>query len=479
MGKIKWIRIWHDNTGKSASWFLSRIIITDIVRGTQATFICHTWLGIGVDDGQIDRIFLAADEEESKNFATLFLTKTARGFSDDHLWFSVAMRPSRSHFTRCQRVSCCLATLLCTMLANAMFYQRTAKVGTEITLGSFSFSWHQIAIGVESALIVIPINLLIVNLFRKAAPSVRYASEEEEVEEKEVEEEVVRVEEDDVNLNEEIENVEQSEPAQPTNEVKSDFHILEIQDPANVDCIKSPLQVQNVLNSAETNSRKELVVKEHVHLSSDAVSHDTLNIIDLLGALESSCSNYNHSGESVAKATDLQYNDKKIYMPDADVKDYKLEVVKNSKHNGLSLNLKYLDTIGQCRSVSSDKRNLGCSKRYLRSRGNSRGITVNPKSKSKSHLNSKINRSSPRQFTQQKPPSRNGKHQAKSNSVLQQAGKVTTERRNGQKVESNAARPKPLAETEVSRENIIITIESSSSFDGEYVKRYVVNVIVN
>ena len=174
LGKIEAVRVWHDNAGKSPSWFVSRIVITNILKGTQTTFLCRSWLGIGIADGKIDRIFLAATEQDLKSFATLFLTKTSKGLTDEHLWFSVAMRPARSHFTRCQRLSCCFCVLLCTMLANAMFYkQNLAVAGSQISLGSYRFSWRQLVIGIQSAIVVIPINVLIVQLFRKAAPSVK------------------------------------------------------------------------------------------------------------------------------------------------------------------------------------------------------------------------------------------------------------------------------------------------------------------
>ena len=174
LGKIEAVRVWHDNAGKSPSWFVSRIVITNILKGTQTNFLCRSWLGIGIADGIIDRIFLAATEQDLKSFETLFLAKTSRGLTDEHLWFSVAMRPARSHFTRCQRLSCCFCVLLCTMLANAMFYkQDQAVAGSQISLGSFRFSWKQLVIGIQSAIIVIPINLLIVQLFRKAAPSIK------------------------------------------------------------------------------------------------------------------------------------------------------------------------------------------------------------------------------------------------------------------------------------------------------------------
>ena len=174
LGKIEVVRVWHDNAGKSPSWFVSRIVITNILKGTQTNFLCRSWLGVGIADGKIDRIFLAAKEDDLKGFEMLFLTNTSRGFTDEHLWFSVAMRPARSHFTRCQRLSCCFCVLLCTMVANAMFYKQDIFVaGSQISLGSFRFSWRQLVIGIQSAIIVIPINVLIVQLFRKAAPSVK------------------------------------------------------------------------------------------------------------------------------------------------------------------------------------------------------------------------------------------------------------------------------------------------------------------
>ena len=175
--------MWHDNAGKSPSWFVSRIVITNVLKGTQTNFLCRSWLGVGITDGKIDRIFPAATEEDLKSFETLFLTNASRGLTDEHLWFSVAMRPARSHFTRCQRLSCCFCVLLCTMLANAMFYkQDLAVAGSQISLGSFKFSWRQLVIGIQSAIIVIPINVLIVQLFRKAAPTIKIslASPEED-----------------------------------------------------------------------------------------------------------------------------------------------------------------------------------------------------------------------------------------------------------------------------------------------------------
>ena len=136
------------------------------MKDSKSIFICQSWLGIGIGDGRIDRTFTATNDEEMKDAEMLFLVNASKGIADDHIWFSILMRPPRNQFTRCQRVSCCLSTLLCTMLANAMFYQTDKVVGATIDLGSFKFSWTQIMIGIQSAFIAFPINLLIVTLFR-------------------------------------------------------------------------------------------------------------------------------------------------------------------------------------------------------------------------------------------------------------------------------------------------------------------------
>ena len=170
IGAIEYIHVWHDNSGKSPAWFLARVSIHNILTDEQTEFLCHKWFALDQEDGELHRCLLAANNEELKSFETLFLTQSSRDFCDSHLWFSIAMRPARSVFTRLQRVSCCLCILLSSMLANAMFYKSDEefKAGTEISLGPFQFSWKQIIIGVESSLIVLPLNFLMIEIFRRA-----------------------------------------------------------------------------------------------------------------------------------------------------------------------------------------------------------------------------------------------------------------------------------------------------------------------
>ena len=173
LGSLTFIRIWHDNTGKSPSWFLSQVVIRDIETEEKFFFLCNHWLACDEGDGQVDRLFPVAGKDELRDFVHLFKNKTSRDFSDGHLWFSIAFRPVRSRFTCVQRVSCCLSLLMCSMLANVLWYRTPMEKQNSVLIdfGFFEFTWHEIIIGIQSSLIVFPINLLIVQLFRNRAVS--------------------------------------------------------------------------------------------------------------------------------------------------------------------------------------------------------------------------------------------------------------------------------------------------------------------
>ena len=166
LGEISYVRVWHDNFGDDPAWYLKQICIREIAVNRVWHFICERWLAIDEGDGLIDRILTLTSHEEMKEFRHLFLTKTYKDLTDSHLWFSVVWRPPQSPFTRVQRVSCCFSLLLCTMMANAMWYEAEKRSYTAVRLGSLKFSWEQVFIGVCSSLIVFPINLILVQIFR-------------------------------------------------------------------------------------------------------------------------------------------------------------------------------------------------------------------------------------------------------------------------------------------------------------------------
>ena len=50
-----YLRIWHDNSGKSkaASWYLNHIVIRDIQTDKKHFFIADKWFAVEEDDGQV------------------------------------------------------------------------------------------------------------------------------------------------------------------------------------------------------------------------------------------------------------------------------------------------------------------------------------------------------------------------------------------------------------------------------------------
>lgn len=169
IGPLRRVRVWHDNSGKSPSWFLNTVKIYDACTQEVKTFMCFTWLAVEKGDGLVDRT-LTSDSTDLKRMMSKasFQNRLAEEFGNGHLWFSVATRPPRKRFTRVQRLSCCLSLLLTTMLASAMFYEfvpgHDQNQGS-LRLGRLVLNLRQLVIAVESLLVVIPVNLLIVGIF--------------------------------------------------------------------------------------------------------------------------------------------------------------------------------------------------------------------------------------------------------------------------------------------------------------------------
>eukprot|EP00794_Sanderia_malayensis_P008988 gene8988-9948_t len=170
LGDLSHIRVWHDNSG--GGWYLRKIVITDIQSDKTYQFLCNRWLAVDHDDGQVEMIAPVSDNEELKDFSYVFTTKTRNDLSDGHLWFSVYARPPRSPFTRVQRLSCCMSLLMTSMMASAMFYKRAPKPTPETAnyAAGLTFTWPQIFVALVSTAITLPINVLIVTLFRSSKP---------------------------------------------------------------------------------------------------------------------------------------------------------------------------------------------------------------------------------------------------------------------------------------------------------------------
>ncbi|XP_039577471.1 polycystic kidney disease protein 1-like 2 [Passer montanus] len=171
LGELQSIRLWHDNSGDSPSWYVNRVIVHDLAWDQKWYFLCNSWLAIDIGECVLDKVFPVATEQDMKQFSNLFFMKTSKGFQDGHIWYSVFSRSPRSSFTRAQRVSCCFSLLLCTMLTSIMFWGVPKDPAEQkMDLGKIEFTWQEVVIGFESSLLMFPINLLIVQIFRNIRP---------------------------------------------------------------------------------------------------------------------------------------------------------------------------------------------------------------------------------------------------------------------------------------------------------------------
>ncbi|KAM4597252.1 polycystin-1-like protein 2 [Fundulus diaphanus] len=176
LGDLQSIRLWHDNSGDHPAWYVNKVMVQDLETGQKWHFLCNSWLAVDMAECCLDKVFPVATESDLKRFSNLFFMKTAKDFQDGHIWFSVISRPPCSTFTRVQRVSCCFSLLLCTMLTSIMFWGIPTDPSEQtMDLGHIEFTWQQVMVGIQSSIIMFPINLLIVSIFRNTRPKEKTA----------------------------------------------------------------------------------------------------------------------------------------------------------------------------------------------------------------------------------------------------------------------------------------------------------------
>ena len=173
LGKLTAIRIWHDNTGSNPAWFLQQVVITDRQTEKMWYFFANRWLSLDKRSGSIELDIEVAKEDSLTLFKPLFYARTARSLGEEHIWISVFTRPPQSPFTRCQRLSCCLSFIFTAMVTSAMFYQFDKTLTDTFKFGPLVMSWTQIKIGIQSSVIAIPANFLVVYIFRNTKQASR------------------------------------------------------------------------------------------------------------------------------------------------------------------------------------------------------------------------------------------------------------------------------------------------------------------
>ncbi|XP_073320377.1 polycystin-1-like protein 2 [Pagrus major] len=174
LGEVRNLRLQHDNSGGRPSWYVSKVTVQDLQTRQVVHFFCDCWMSVDHGDGMTKKTFNAAKTNEIASFRNIFQTRTSTGFRDEHIWVSIVDPPSRSPFTRAQRVSCCMSLLLCTMAINIAFWNIPTNEDSPVlfSLGSLEITWQEIMVGIESGLLMFPINILIITIFRSIKPRI-------------------------------------------------------------------------------------------------------------------------------------------------------------------------------------------------------------------------------------------------------------------------------------------------------------------
>ncbi|XP_075421835.1 polycystin-1 isoform X2 [Ascaphus truei] len=172
LGNVWKIRLWHDNKGLSPSWYVQHVIIRDLQSNKNYFFLANDWLSVGQDESghRVEKEIFAASETELKRFSRIFTAELQRGISEKHVWLSMWDRPPRSRFTRVQRATCCALLIFLFLCANTIWYGVVGdrNHGTGAVSQLVPLSVDSVAVGMVTSVLVYPIYLVILFLFRRA-----------------------------------------------------------------------------------------------------------------------------------------------------------------------------------------------------------------------------------------------------------------------------------------------------------------------
>ncbi|XP_065639762.1 uncharacterized protein LOC100197148 isoform X3 [Hydra vulgaris] len=170
LGDLSYMQLWHDNTG--GGWYLRDIEVVDLQTEEHFYFMANCWIAVDQDNSSLDLVLPVSGKENITSFNYLFFSNARNGFTDEHLWLSIVTRLPISNFTRCQRISVSVCLLMTSMTASAMFFEKVppSSPATENKIGVFTFTTKQLYVGIVSAFITLPVNILLTHLFRMVQP---------------------------------------------------------------------------------------------------------------------------------------------------------------------------------------------------------------------------------------------------------------------------------------------------------------------
>ncbi|XP_072910455.1 polycystin-1-like protein 1 [Hemitrygon akajei] len=163
LGPIWKVHLWHNNGGHSPSWYVTSVIVKDVLNGTCWFFPAECWLAADEGDGKVERELVSLIH--APGFKKLLYSRLTEYLEDYHMWGSVYSRPPYSSFTHTQRLTICLCLLLGYMCLNAVL---TSLKNEEYTaeLGLIDVSAASLVTGLITTVVVLPVVLLLSLLFR-------------------------------------------------------------------------------------------------------------------------------------------------------------------------------------------------------------------------------------------------------------------------------------------------------------------------
>ncbi|XP_034296301.1 polycystin family receptor for egg jelly-like [Pantherophis guttatus] len=163
LGDLFSIHVWHNYCGFGPNWYLSRIKVLNVDTNKSWLFLCRKWLALGRNNYQIEWTFEVTDPQVPIRRIDYLLIMFSYHWFQDHLWFSIFVRSLDSSWNRFQRLSCCLAILLTSLLVNTVIFN--TKKEEQVYLLQLQYLKSIIA-GVLSAFFSIPVEWITVGLFR-------------------------------------------------------------------------------------------------------------------------------------------------------------------------------------------------------------------------------------------------------------------------------------------------------------------------
>eukprot|EP00058_Branchiostoma_floridae_P014629 XP_002600117.1 hypothetical protein BRAFLDRAFT_66626 [Branchiostoma floridae] len=173
VGELQSVQVWHDSSGKGAmeSLFIDNIKVWDIQTSQGFSFPCYSWLSSRKGDGRTIRTLKAADEKMEMSEYTL--PTFSYLLYDDHLLLSAVCNSGVRHFSRAQRLVCCLAQTTLWMVGSAMWYGVRLGVHDVILFdaGVTTLRLSElIGTAATSFTVFLPVYAILVPMFRKQPP---------------------------------------------------------------------------------------------------------------------------------------------------------------------------------------------------------------------------------------------------------------------------------------------------------------------